>query len=190
MAKIDTTLIAGYAEMTAEEKLAALENFEIEEPTPDYTGYVRKDKLDKATHDAAEWKRKYNAQLSEEEQARQKLLEENEALKSDLSTMKRDKDISTYTAKFASQGYEADLATATATAMVDGDMETVFANQQKFIDFIKDKKAAEDLKATGKPGSSGDGMTQTVSKADFLKMSYADKLKYKADHPDWASELK
>ena len=38
--RIDVSTIEGYAEMTAEEKLKALESFEL--PNPDYTGYVKK----------------------------------------------------------------------------------------------------------------------------------------------------
>lgn len=40
MAKIDVTQIEGYAEMSAEDKLKALEGFDI--PDPDYSGYVRR----------------------------------------------------------------------------------------------------------------------------------------------------
>ena len=47
MAKIDTSKIEGYANMTAEQKLAALEAYD--HPDPDYTGYVKKDALDRAT---------------------------------------------------------------------------------------------------------------------------------------------
>ena len=40
MAKIDTGSIEGYADMTAEEKLAALEGLEL--PEPDMSGFVAK----------------------------------------------------------------------------------------------------------------------------------------------------
>ena len=45
MAKIDISKIEGYADMSAEEKLAALEGLEI--PEPDYSGFVRKEVFDK-----------------------------------------------------------------------------------------------------------------------------------------------
>lgn len=190
MAKIDTTLIEGYESMSTDEKLAALESFEMEIPKPDYTGYVKKDKLDKAAHDAAEWKKKYNAQLSDDEKARQELIEANESMKAELATMKRDKNISLYTAQFTSQGYDVDLAASTATAMADGDMDTVFANQQKFIDQLKADAEKAKIKSTGKPGAAGGDIPTEVTKADFLKMSYSEKMAYKAEHPNWAAELK
>ena len=40
MAKIDISKIDGYADMTPEQKIAALEAFETEDP--DYSGYVIK----------------------------------------------------------------------------------------------------------------------------------------------------
>ena len=69
MAKIDTSKIEGYANMTAEQKLAALEAYD--HPDPDLTGFVEKSKLDKATAEAAEWKRKHNALLSDEDKRKQ-----------------------------------------------------------------------------------------------------------------------
>ena len=190
MAKINTSLIKGYADMTLEEKVAALEGHDIEIPEPDYTGYVKKEQLDKAAHDAAEWKKKYNSQLSDDEQLKQALQEENNSMKERLAQFERDKKISDYTAKFATQGYDADLAKSTAEAMADGDMDKVFANQQKFIDQVKADRKAEDMKGTGRPGSIGNGNLDALTKDDFLKMSYEQQLKYKEDHPNWLNELK
>ena len=42
MAGIDTSTIEGYAEMTAEQKVEALEKYTIADP--DYSGYVKKEK--------------------------------------------------------------------------------------------------------------------------------------------------
>lgn len=54
--KIDTTAIAGYEEMSTEEKLAALEAYEFEAPAPKDGEEVTKLKaaLSKANSDAAE----------------------------------------------------------------------------------------------------------------------------------------
>lgn len=62
MAKIDTTKIAGYSDMSAEEKLAALEAFEYEDSVPDLQRY--KDAVTRANREAAEMKRKYQETLS------------------------------------------------------------------------------------------------------------------------------
>lgn len=190
MVKIDTSLIEGYESMTPEEKVAALEGHEIDVPKPDLSGYVKKEALDKAAHDAAEWKKKYNAKLSDEEQKQQKLLEENETMKEQLAKYEHDQKVSQYTAKFATNGYDAKLAEESAKALADGDMEKVFANQQKFIDQVRADKKADDMKKTGRPGSVGNGSPDAVTKKDFLAMSYEDQMAYMEEHPNWSTELR
>ena len=59
--KIDVSKIEGYAEMTAEEKLAALEALEIGE------GMVDKKLLDKANSEAADYKRQLRQAMSDAE---------------------------------------------------------------------------------------------------------------------------
>lgn len=55
MAKIDVSTIEGFANMTAEQKVEALANYDF--PDPDYTGYVKKDVFDKTASELASWKR-------------------------------------------------------------------------------------------------------------------------------------
>ena len=66
MAKIDTSGIEGYAEMTAEQKLAALEGFDI--PDPDLSGYVKKDLFDKKASELAAAKKQLGEKMTEDEQ--------------------------------------------------------------------------------------------------------------------------
>lgn len=62
MAKIDISKIDGYADMTPEQKIAALEAFETEDP--DYSGYVRKDIFDKTASELAAKKKELNEKLN------------------------------------------------------------------------------------------------------------------------------
>ena len=130
MAKIDFSTIEGYEEMTAEEKLAALEGFEI--PEPDYTGYVKKELFDKASSEIAGYKKKEFERMTEEEAAKAKAEEERAAMQARLEELERDKVINEYTAQFLGIGYDKDLAKETAEALQKGDMNTVFLNQTKF----------------------------------------------------------
>lgn len=57
MAKIDTSKITGYAEMSAEDKLKALEAFEYEDNAAELE--KQKAAVSKANSEAAEWKRKH-----------------------------------------------------------------------------------------------------------------------------------
>lgn len=184
--KIDVSTIEGYAEMTAEQKIEALEKFDFADP--DYSGYVRKEQFDKASSDAAEWKKKYHSKLSEDEQAEITRKQALDEMQSELESLRRDKAISTYTADFLSLGYDESLAKETAEAMADGDFKKVFANQKKFkTDFEKTIKT-QILGATPRPD--GTGGTKVLTKADFLKLPYEDQVAYIKDHPNYQNELK
>lgn len=184
--KIDTSTIEGYAEMTAEQKLSALEGFEIAEP--DYTGYVKKEQFDKASSDAAEWKKKYHSKLSEDEQAEIARKQALEEMQTELETLRRDKSVSSYTAELLSLGYDDELAKETAEAMADGNFKKVFANQKKFKTNFEKTIRTEILGDTPRPD--GTGGTKIMTKADFLKMPYEKQVEYIKDHPNYQNELK
>lgn len=184
--KIDVSTIEGYQDMTAEQKLQALEAYEIADP--DYTGYVRKEQFDKASSEVAEWKKKYNAKLSDDEKAENARKQMIEDMETELNALRRDKNISAYTADFLSLGYEEKLAKETAEAMADGDFSKVFANQKKFkADFEKTIRT-EILGSTPRPDETGG--TKNVTKAEFLKMPYEKQREYIKDHPNYQNELK
>ena len=102
MAKIDITKIEGYAEMTPEQKLAALEGFEYEDNASELERY--KNAVSKANSEAADWKKKYNAQLSEDEQKKQANDEELTALRDKVAEMEKRELIANHKAKFLAMG--------------------------------------------------------------------------------------
>lgn len=131
MAKIDLTKIDGYENMTAEEKLAALEGYDI--PEADYSGWVKKEVFDKTASELAKVKKDSKTSLSASEQAMADMKSQMEEMQTTLNGYKREKDIANLTAQYTRLGY-GDLAEATATAFLDGDNETVFKNQQSVMD--------------------------------------------------------
>lgn len=184
--KIDTSKIEGYAEMSAEDKLKALEGYEI--PDPDYTGYVKKDVFDKTAHELAAKKKELNAKLSDEEKAKLESEAAQKELNEKYNALLRENTIAKNKAKYLALGYDEKLAEETATAVVDGDVEKVFANEKKNLESFEKKIKQSILKDTPKPeGGSGDTV---VTKESFMKMSYPDQLKYISAHPNWKAELK
>lgn len=165
MAKIDTTRIAGFSEMTAEQKLAALEAYEI--PAPDYSGYVKKDVYDRATSDLAEWKRKHNALLSEEDKKKQESEEELTTLRKRVEEMEKEKLISGHKARFLALGYDETLADETAKAMANGETDKVFANQKKFLESHDKAYKAQLMGQTSTPPA---GSSTGSGKTDYAKM--------------------
>ena len=188
MAKIDTKLITGYEQMTPEEKITALQGFDF--PDPDYSGYVKKDLYDKAASDVAAWKKKHNELLSEDERKKQEDKDRWDAMEAELEGLKKEKTVSEYKAKLLSQGYTEDLAGTTAAAMESGDMATVFANNQKFLDEYAKRVVAEKLKGTprGADGGTGDtGMdySKKIDEArgngDYAAAAYYTRLQAEAE---------
>ena len=146
--KIDTTKITGYAEMSAEEKLQALEAFDFETPKPN-TDEAEKLKaaLSKANSEAAEWKRQFREKQTEQERAEAERLEREKAVEEELRGLRRDKAVSGYVAQCLALGYDKDLALRAAEAMADGDAASVLACQQ---DFLENKKKELEAAALGK----------------------------------------
>lgn len=185
MAKIDVTQIEGYAEMSAEDKLKALEGFDI--PDPDYSGYVKKDVFDKTASELAGVKKQLKDKMTDDEAAKQKEKEEREELQSKYDKLLRESEISKHKAKLLGLGYDEKLADETAEAMADGDMEKVFANQKKHLDSVEKRVRADALKDTPKPTPDGDSKTMTLEK--FRKLSPAERAAFFEEHPEEYKEL-
>lgn len=135
MAKINTAAIEGYAEMSAEDKLKALEEYEFETPAPKESEEVTKLKnaLSKANSDAAEWKRQFREKQTEAERAEAERKEHEAAVEDELRTLRRDKTVSGYIAQYLALGYTQELALKAAEATADNDAATIMSCQQEYI---------------------------------------------------------
>lgn len=185
MAKIDVTQIEGYADMTAEEKLKALESYDV--PDPDYSGYVSKEQFDKTASELAAKKKELTEKLSEDERQKQEEQEQREELQKKYDTLLRESTVSKNKAKLLGLGYEEKLADETAEAMADGNLDKVFANQKKHLDAVEKRVRAEVLKETPKP--TGDGNSKTMTLKQLREMSPAERLKFSQEHPEEYKEL-
>lgn len=147
--KIDTTAISGYAEMSAEEKLAALEAYEFEAPKADESEEVKKLKtaLSNANSQAADWKRQFREKQTEAERAEAERKEHEQAVEDELRTLRRDKTVSGYVAQCLALGYDKNLALRAAEAMADNDAAAIMACQQ---DFLEAKQKELEAAALGK----------------------------------------
>lgn len=180
MAKIDVTKIEGYADMTPEQKLAALEGYDM--PDPDYSGYVKKDVFDKTASELAAKKKELTEKMTEDEQKKQKEQEERDELQSKYDKLLHESEVSKFKAKLLGMGYDEKLADDTAEAMANGDSEKVFANQKKHLEAVEKKVRAEALKDTPKPTGDGDSKTMTLEK--FRKMSPQERYDFSVKNPE------
>lgn len=183
MAKIDTSKIPGYAEMSAEDKLKALEAFEYDDNAAEVERL--KGAVSKANSEAASWKKKHNELLTEDERKKQEDADALADMKKELDELRKDKTISEFKAKLIAQGYDEALASDTAQAMADGDTDKVFANQGKFLEDYAKKVKADAMKKTPKPpagdGSSDIDYSKKIEEAqqsgDMAAVAYYTRLK-------------
>lgn len=145
--KVDVNLIPGYSEMSAEDKIKALEAFEFEAPKQTDDGEVRKLKeaLSKTNSEAANLKRQLHEKMSEAEKAEADRKEREQQIEEELKTLRKDKTIATLEKAYLAAGYPAELAAASAVAQADGDTDTVLKNQMAFLAETKKSLAAEAL---------------------------------------------
>ena len=144
----DWTKVAGYREdMTADEKLALLDNQEEDtqapaapaepeqeqKPTKPASGLISKVQFDKVASELAKVKKELRARMTAEEQKEADRMASDEAMRLELESLRREKTLSNYKASYLSQGYDERLADEAATAMADGDMDTVFALMKKQV---------------------------------------------------------
>ena len=137
MSKIDVSAIPGYSEMSAEDKLKALEEFEFPAPaSPSETDEVRKLKtaLSNANSEAKKWKDELRAKQTEAERAEAERKEREAAVEDELRTLRRDKSVSGYVAQYLALGYTQELALKAAEATADNDAATIMSCQQEYIE--------------------------------------------------------
>lgn len=176
----DWTKIEGYREdMTSDEKITLLEKYDpaaqvepkndpaptpapasIPAPAPansiSMKGFVPKAQLDKVSSELAATKKQLKARMTEDEQREADRLAEQEAIKTELETLRRDKTVSSYKASCLALNYDEALADEMAVAMADGDMETVFENMKKHGLNMEKNLRAKILKETPVPPAGND----------------------------------
>lgn len=104
--------------------------------------------MDKASSEAADYKKRYNATLSEKEQADIAKAEEQARRDERLAELERENSIHKFTEQYLDLGYDKESATAAATAQVDNDVDTLFKLQKKIIDekvLAKEQELIKDI---------------------------------------------
>ena len=190
--KIDVAQITeGMTDFLRKKKVAALENFEYDDHSDAVAELEKhKDATNKATKEAAEYKKQLKALQDQQKTGNSKADDTIAKLQEQVAELTRQNTIASYTAQFTALGYDAELAQATAIATADGDVATVFENQRKFLEQHDKDTKANILKQTPKPGQGGVGKTAPAMTLEkFRKLSDRDQLKYAAEFPEEYAKL-
>ena len=159
----------------------ALESIEM--PTDNSAEIDRlKTALSKSNSEAADFKKQLREKMSAEELKAKEDAEKWDELIKERDALLREKTVTSHKAKYLALGYDENLATETAEALANGELDKVFANQKKYNESVEKKILADALKGTPKP-EGGKG-SETITKEIFSKMSIAEQHKYSVEHPE------
>lgn len=122
--------------------------------------------LSKANSEAADYKKQLRSKQSDDEAAAAAQKEEQDRLTKENAELKRSIALSERKTKLLAMGYDEILATETATAMVDGDMDKVLANQSKYLEVQKKAIQADHMRKTPRPAAGSEG----TAGVDYAKM--------------------
>lgn len=156
MAKFDTSKIEGFDGMDDSAKLNALLNAEIPESV-DMSQFVSKQTADKYASEAAEWKRKFNGKLSEDEKKSAEEAEKQKDLEEKYNALLKKSTIADYKSNYLAMGYDSKEADEIASALFDGDSVKMFEVMTKHSASMKEKIKEELLKGMPKPEGAGGG---------------------------------
>lgn len=157
---IDTSTIEGYADMTPEEKITALERYEYTDRSDEVEKY--KNALSKANSEAAEWKRKDRERMSAEEKTKAEQEEAFSAMKKELETLRNEKLSAQYKGRLVEMGFSGELADRGAANLIKGEMDDFFTALAEFLKAHDKEAGVQAMKDMKRPpaGSAGGAMTK------------------------------
>lgn len=164
--------IEGYAEMTAEQKLAVLEGLDKpEQISPDKEIERYKQAASKANSEAADYKRKLAEKMTEDERREAERAEELENLKKEVAESRRRETVAQHKAQYSALGFNDELASTAAEAMANGQPEEMFNAFKSFLS-AHDKDYRDQLIRGGsEPPAGTNNEPKTFTREQIEKMT-------------------
>ena len=134
-----------------------------------------------ASADAAKSKKEAREKMDEHARAEAETKELIETLKAENERMKREQDVAVRTAAYIGVGFDEATAKQAAESF-GGNFEDSILALKNFITAHDKEMGANALRATPRPGVGG--VDQTVTKEQFEKMTYPERLKIYEDQPE------
>lgn len=141
---------------------------------------------DKATSEAASYKKQLREKQTAEEIALQEKAEKEAEREEQFQKLLRENTITKFEKNFLALGYPADLAAKAATAQCDNDTDELFSIQQTFIEAKEKAMKADWMKSMPNPPAGNDDCP--VSKGQFRKMKYSERVAFKQKYPEMYKE--
>ena len=175
MPKIDTSQIAGFETMTAEQQRDALLGIDIPEQV-DLSKYVSKAQFDKTASELAASKKSLREKQTDDEKNAADLAEREAANQAEKAALleraekaERMLAIASYKTSYLSLGYDEKLAQETAEALARGDTAKVFENQGKHKEALEKKIKEQMMMGDPRPGNGGGANGEKDSAIEYAK---------------------
>ena len=139
-----------------------------------------------ASADASKWKKQYQEKLSEEDRKKEQQEEQEAALRQELEILKAERNVANHKSQLLSIGFDDELAQSVAVSINSGDQEGLFDGLRKFI-VAHDKQLKENAFRTNQTLQAGN-VQKAVTKEQFDKMNYKERLSVYNEHPDLYKE--
>lgn len=129
-----------------EQNVVTNEQTVVEQTEPEKTEPVKAEKpvnaevdklkaaLSKANSEAAEYKRQLREKQSASEREAAERAEQEKSMREELEMLRKEKQVSDYTAKCVALNFEPELAAQTANALADGNMDAMFDCLKAFVE--------------------------------------------------------
>lgn len=139
-----------------------------------------------ASADASKWKKQYQEKLSDEERKKAEQEEQTTAIKLELEALRAERNVANHKAQLLSIGFEDAQAEETAKALNDGDTEKIFDGLRKFV--VAHDKALKENAFRSNPILQGGTAGKAVTKEQFAKMGYKERLEVLENYPELYNE--
>ena len=139
-----------------------------------------------ASADASKWKKQYQEKLSDEERKKAEQEEQTTAIKLELEALRAERNVANHKAQLLSIGFEDAQAEETAKALNDGDTEKIFDGLRKVV--ASHDKALRENAFRSNPILQGGTAGKAVTKEQFAKMGYKERLEVLENYPDLYNE--
>ena len=141
-----------------------------------------KRQADKASSEAAEFKKRYRESLSEVEKASMEKAEKEAAREEEFNQLKRENTINKLEKQYMQLGFTADEASRMAVAETDGDQEAKIKIMSE-VDGRKKKQYETEFLASRPDVNVGGSGSTTVTKEQFEAMGPVELTKLKRENP-------
>lgn len=139
--------------------------------------------FDKASSEAADYKKQLMATKSDAEKLSIEKAERDAALKEELEMLRRESKVNKYAKSFMACGYTEEMATKAAEAQYSGDTDELFRIQKLHTDNMAKQIRADIMKSMPAPATGNDDEVH-LTQEQFDKMSYLELKDLYEKHPE------